>query len=279
MNRHQLRVAACLMLACLAAPAISAAHAQALDSISVAMDSRYRWRSYDRGDGLVARTALSFALGGFATTHAPGDPNNWRFDLSAINPLSQRDARRAFDQYQASLGYGRCLAACNQGEWIKRLTLNVSANGYSLPHAAGDRTTTELEITLRGYTAIEKIGERQFGGNLYPFITVDRDFQRYRATYARAGAGTYMGPFGAFSLLLDGAFAVSDWPMIDGAERAFGFHGADLQLGLDYFRTLGDRHLSVRFIWGVEVPQAALGAKVGLLTLRLKLSGPVLMFR
>lgn len=251
--------------------------AQALDSVTVGLDSRFRWRGYDLGDGALLRTSLSFAVGGFSTSQAPGDRNDWRIDGSGWTPITNRSLRPG-DQYEASLHYGRCLSACRQLEWNKRVTLNVAANEYWLPKAAGDRTTAEIEATLRGYLAIQKIGSTQVGGNLYPYLTVDHDVERYRGTYVRAGAGTYVGPVGPFGILVDAAVSASDWPRINTTSRSFGYHGVDAQLGIDYDKSVWDRHLSTRLTWGVELPSNSIAAThVGVLGLRFKLYGPALM--
>ena len=274
------RLRSCLVfVAFMGSPVAAAVRAQAIDSISVALDTRYRWRSYERESGAAARTDVSIALGGFSTSHGSGDLNNWRVDFTALNSIANPLDHRAFDQYEGSLSYGRCLSACLQGEWIKRFTLNVAANEYALPNASGNRSSTEAEVNLRGYWAIEKIGTSQLGANLYPFVTIDRDFQRYRATYARAGLGTYLGPIGALGASLDGAVALSDWPDADGASRSFSYHGTDVQLSLDHDCALGRRHLSTRLIFGLDLPARSIGPRAGMVTLRFKLMGPVLRLR
>ena len=272
------RIAPRLVAVLLAATTLSSlSDAQAIDSVTVGMASRYRWRGYDRGSAAL-QAAASFALGGFATSRSSGDRNNVRFDLVSWNALANRSTQRVGDQYEASASYGFCLAECEQGEWNKRLSLDVAANEYALPNAVGDRYTVELEAKLQGYAAIQRIGGTQLGINLYPYVTVDRDLQRYDATYSRAGIGTYLGPFGAFGLTLDGAVAASDWPSASGAKRSFGYHSSDLQLAIDHDRPVGDRHLSTRFIVGADLPDRAIGTKGGVVTLRFKLSGPVWMF-
>jgi hypothetical protein len=257
---------------------VSRVRGQAIDSVTLGIDTRYRWRGYDRGDGVLLRTDISFALGGFSTSRASDDRNNWTFDFLTWNPIAHRTTRRSFDQYAASLGYGRCLSSCDQNEWGKRTTLMFAANGYYLPNVSGTQTTEELEASFRNFTEIEKLNGKQVGINLFQYLTLDHDFKRLNGNYVTVGAGTYLGPAGSLSFALDASASFSNWPTQSGDGRSFGYHAANIQLGVDHDMTIKRRHISTRLNWDVEFPAANIGAKAGMLSVRFKVSGPVYMF-
>jgi hypothetical protein len=253
--------------------------AQAIDSMTLGVESGYRWHGYDRGPGPALTGDVSFALAGFSTNRRANERNNLTFDLLAWVPPTNRSTRRVFDQYAASLGYARCLAQCDQNTWGRRTTLTLAGNGYWLPNAAVDEWSPTLELTLRHYVDLQRIGTRQLGANLSPFVSVERGFNAYDGTYARAGVGTYVGPMGSLAFSLDGSIAFSDWRARTGAARGFGYHAGDVTLGIDHDRRLGRRrHLSTRLMVGAEFRDESIGATTGIVGLRFKLSGPVLMF-
>jgi hypothetical protein len=253
--------------------------AQAVDSVTIGVDTRYRWRGLDRGDGVVIRGNVSLALAGFSMNRDAGERNNLTFDLHSWNPTTHRAARRAADQYEASLVYGRCLSACDQIQWIGRTVLEIAGSEYWLPDAsAGPKSTPEIQATLRQLWDIERIGSRQVGIVLYPYVTAARDLHRYEATYAETGVGTSLGPMGALSFFTNAALAFSDWGDAPGVSTSFGYHNAELQLGVNHDMTaLGRRHLSTVVAWDIQFPRAGNGATAGMLTARVKLSGPVLI--
>jgi hypothetical protein len=271
-SRILLSVVATLLIA----PLVGAA-AQAIDSVTIGVDTRYRWRGLDRGDGVVVRADLSFALAGFSMDRDAGELNNLTFDLHSWDPTAHRALRRVADQYEASLVYGRCLSACDQIAWIRRAVLEIAGNEYWLPNArAAPKATLEVQATLRGLWDVEKIGSRQVGIVLYPFLTVARDLKRYDATYAETGVGTSLGPMGALSFLANAAVAFSDFADTPGGSTSFGYHNADLQLGVNNDMTvLGRRHLSTVVAWGLQFLRPANGKAAGMLTVRAKLSGPL----
>ena len=266
-----------LWLSLLTAPSL---RAQAIDSATLGASSRYLWRGYELAGGAVVRSSVAFALAGFAATHRVGERQSVTFDLVGWNVVEQRATRRAADQYQASLGYSRCLDMCVELTWARRTTLTVNASEYWRPDAVGKRTTEEVELSLRRFDRIERAGDRQLGINLSSFVTVDHDFSRFNGSYVRGGTGTYVGPFGNFGATLDAAVSFSDWPARSGVDRRFGYHAVDIALGVDHDRRLGARrHLSTRLSLGTELPARAIGAVTGVVGLRFKVSGPVYRFR
>ena len=270
-------VGVALFLSLCTAPSL---RAQAVDSVTVGASSRYLWRGYELAGGAVVRSSVSFALAGFAATHRVGERQSVTFDVLGWNVVEQRATRRAADQYQASLGYSRCVDMCDELTWARRTTLTVNASEYWQPDAVGNRTTEEVELSLRRFDRIERAGERQLGINLSSFVTVDHDFSRFTGSYVRGGTGSYLGPFGNFGATLDAAVSFSDWRSRAGADRTFSYHAVDLALGVDHDRRFGNRrHLSTRLTLGTELPARDIGAVTGVVGLRFKVSGPVYRFR
>jgi hypothetical protein len=86
--------------------------------------------------------------------------------------------------------------------------------------------------------------------------------------------------------LLDGGdargavVAFSDLPGASGSPRDFGYHSADVQVGVDRDFTLWQRrHLSTRVAWDLESTDARIGKRLGILRIRVKLRGPVYTIR
>ena len=274
------RARAALLMSCVVAPVAHRAQAQAIDSMSLGIESRYRWHGYDRGPGPVLTSNVSFALAGFSTNRMANERNNLTADLLAWIPPTDRVRRRGVDHYAATLGYGRCVAACDQNAWRRRTTLAASATAHWLPNSTRDAWSPTVELALRHYINLEKIGDTQVGINLSPFVTLERGRGQFEGTFTRAGIGTSLGPMGGFSLSLDGAIAFSDWPALSGAARGFGYHDADVAIGIDHDRRVGfSRHLSTRLTIGAELPHRSIGAATAVVGLRFKLSGPVLMLQ
>jgi hypothetical protein len=252
--------------------------AQAIDSVVVGLNSRYHWRGYDRGNGALLRTSASLALGGFSTSRASGEPNNWTADVSTWNALTDRDARGVYDQYELSAGYGRCLAECDQNEWGKRTVLGVAANSFLLPNSAGRTWTGEVESSLRSYIEIEQSGAQQLGINLVPYLQADYDFHLLNGVYLEGGIGTYIGPTNGLGFFLTGSASASTLRSEGQANRSLAYHNADVNIGIDRDQRIKRRHLSTRVIWNFEFPSKDIGKASGTLIVRLKLSGPVLKF-
>jgi hypothetical protein len=255
----------------LAASAAPRARAQllAIDSVTFAVDSRYGWRSYDRGGGATLREGIELGLAGFSRNG--GSRNNLTSSAAFWQPLRDRGAGAVGDQSEASIVYGRCLFECARLPWAEKVTLDLSANGYWLAGAGAPQFTWELQTDLAGLLEIQQIGGRQLGIRLFPCLTAAHDFRRYHATYTRGCIGTQIGPMMGFAFAVDGGLAFSDYPGSNGSGRGFDYHGADAGISVNReFSVANFRTIGVRVIWHGSFAADAIGPDVGIVTLRIK---------
>lgn len=214
--------------------------ALAQDSLVVNLSHQQVWRGVHFGRGLTAEMSIDAGLAGHARSTLG------RFGLRAggalIAPLSDVfGARRLGEHYELRVRAYTCLngSSC---EWA----VELGADELFRPHApGGNDASTELALGARGLYIHQRLGI-----TLVPSTVLRRDLDAFDGWMWELGLANLVGR-SATKVALAARVRLSDYGAWDGPARDFGWHSAEVSVGVRQARDLASGPL-VAWSWLLE---------------------------